>query len=96
VKVSLYRSFEPRSNLCQAVQNIRPLGRRDALWLADRIRDDLIDALQRMPGTPQYAFAEWSVLLAPLHSRIAELILATIDGRVELDEVLVMIGAMGG
>jgi hypothetical protein len=31
------------------------------------------------------------VLLAPLHSRIAELILASIDGRVDLDEVLVSI-----
>jgi hypothetical protein len=93
--MSLYHHLDEPSKLARAVEDLHALDRHDALQLADQILDALIDTLRRDPGIPPRSHAEWAVMLAPLHLRIAEGIHLAVDGRVVLDEVLVTIEAMG-
>lgn len=81
--------------ICQAVENITALNKRDAAALADKIIDAVIDALRRDPAIPSRTFAAWSLQMADLRARVAEQITAEIEGRVDLDEVLSTIESVG-
>jgi hypothetical protein len=71
--------------------NVRPLTKRDALWLSDQIVDMaidmVIDRLRSADVTPR-SFQEWSVMLADLRQEIGELLARQIQGRVNLVQVL--------
>jgi hypothetical protein len=79
--------------ILEAVANVRPLSKRDALWLSDQIVDATIDALCRNPSITSRSFADWSLIFAGLRLRIGELLTAHIAGHVSLDEVLTTIEA---
>jgi hypothetical protein len=82
------------SEIYRAVRDIPALDRKDAAALADRIIEGLIDSLRRNPTLPARSYAEWELLFAPTRARAAEQIAATIDGHVDLDEVLTTIVAV--
>jgi hypothetical protein len=77
----------------RAVEDLPVLSRRDADRLADRIIDDLIEALRRDPTMPRRSSAEWDLVLAKLRPRMDERIASMVIGRVDLEEVLVTIEA---
>ena len=76
------------SEIYRAVQDFPALSRGDAAELADRIVDDLIDALRRNPTMPARSHDEWALLLAEQRVRTADQIAELVDGCVGLDEVL--------
>jgi hypothetical protein len=82
------------SEIYRAVRDVPALDRKDAAALADRVIDSLIDSLRRNPTLPTRSHSEWDLLLADQRQRTAEQIAATIDGHVDLDEVLVTITAV--
>jgi hypothetical protein len=82
------------SEIYRAVRDIPALDRGDAAALADQVIDSLIDALRRNPALPARSYFEWSLLLADQRRRTAEQIAATIDGHVDLEEVLITITAV--
>jgi hypothetical protein len=71
----------------RAVENITALTARDAAALADEILDQLIAALRRDQGNARTS-DEWTLALANLRERIAELLAQHVVGRVDLEEVL--------
>ena len=81
------------SEIYRAVQDIRALNRGDAAALADRVVDNLIDALRRNPTLPARSHDEWALLLAEQRVRAAEQIAELVNGCVGLDEVLTIIEA---
>ena len=82
------------SEIYRAVQDIRALNRGDAAALADRVVDNLIDALRRNPTLPARSHDEWALLLAEQRVRTAEQIAELVNGCVGLDEVLNTIEAV--
>ena len=52
--------------ILEAVENVRPLSKRDALWLSDQIVDATIDALRRDSSITSRSFADWSLIFAGL------------------------------
>lgn len=78
-----------------AVENVPVLDNRDASALADRLIDEMIDAVRRDPAVSPRAFDAWAIALAPLRERIAKEINSTINGHADLGEVLATIEATG-
>lgn len=82
-------------SLFEAVENnVRPLTKRDALWLSDQIIDATIDALRRDPDVSPRSFTDWALILGDLRQQIGDLLTVHIDGHVDLDDVLNTIEAM--
>jgi hypothetical protein len=71
-----------------AVENIAPLTRRDADWLADEIIELVIKTLRRDEDGAARSSDEWASALGDLRAHIAQLLNRHIVGRVDLDQVM--------
>jgi hypothetical protein len=75
-----------------AIRDIAALNKRDAEQLTDQIVDNLIQALMRDPAMPIRSSLDWSIALANPRQHAIELIHRRINGHVDRQDVLNVLG----
>jgi hypothetical protein len=86
----------PHKSLVEALDDVRALGRADALILADQILETVIAELRRDQSLPARSAADWILILAEAHLRVAALIHHRVAGHVDRNDVIRMFGSEFG